>query len=192
VDLPLIEIVLLAGGEGRRLGGLPKPLLRGPDGRTLLERALWAYRAYGVAWVVAPQVLHPPLRAVSPSFRLLDDPGEGPAVALQVVWPALSAEWIWVAAADHPDPEVRLVERLRLAAAGHAGAQVLRQGIAQPMPGIYRRTAWAGPARSLRALFAPLDLAQIDEAELTPSERASLEDVDLPTDVSRHGLLRPG
>lgn len=191
MDLPLIEVVLLAGGQGRRLGGVTKPLLRGEDGRTLLERALWAYRAHGPAWVVAPRALHPRLEG-SGALRLVDDPGEGPAVALQAVWPALSSEWIWVAAADHPNPEVQLMERLLRAAAGRAGAQVVRQGIAQPMPGIYRRTAWAGPARSLRALFAPLDLVHVDEGELTPRERASLDDVDLPTDLSRHGLSRPG
>ena len=113
-------------------------------------------------------------------------------MAPQSGWPFSSAEWIWAAAADHPDPEVSLIERLRSAAGGRAGAQVVRGGIAQPMPGIYRRTAWVGPARSLRDLFGPLDLVRIDEAELTPSERASLEDVDLPMDLSRHGLSRPG
>lgn len=192
MDLPLIEVVLLAGGEGRRLGGVTKPLLRGPEGQTLLERALWAYRAYGVAWVVAPKGLHPQLLGASSSLRLVEDPGEGPAVALASVWPALSAEWIWVAAADHPDPAASLIPRLLSAAEGRAGAQVVHGGIAQPMPGIYRRTAWGRPARSLRDLFGPLDLARIDEAELTPAERASLLDVDLPADLSRHGLSRPG
>lgn len=210
MDLPLIDVVLLAGGRGERLGGVTKPLLRGRDGQTLLARNLEAYGSAGRVVVLAPAPLHEALSAalaLAPGGRtfgavpplasghrveLLEDPGQGPGQALAAALPHLRGEWTFLAAADHPAPAARLCTRLYQAAQGRDGAQVFSGGQAQPMPGMYRRAALKQPARSLRAWLAALDLSVLGAESLTPEERAALVDVDTPEDLARSGLLPPG
>jgi molybdopterin-guanine dinucleotide biosynthesis protein A len=188
--------VILGGGDGARLGGVDKPLLQLADGTTFLERALLA--AGEGAVVLAPLAKQAALREVAPNAIYLDDPGEGPAVALGLAAAQLDSEWIVLWAADHPHPSSALVARLAALAEGHDGAIVVTEQD-QPIPGVYRRTAVlraCDPSvRSLKALLAHLSVARIDRAVLDPAERAALEDVDLPEDLLRLGARlapRPG
>ncbi len=82
-DSRLAAAVVLAGGRGRRLGGVDKPALNA-GGRTLLQRALDAVTG-------VPVVVVGPDRGLSDLVRTVreEPPGGGPAAALATGWLAL-------------------------------------------------------------------------------------------------------
>lgn len=183
------DLVLLAGGRGRRMGGVVKPLLRGVDGRTLLERALDALPARR-AIVVAPEDLHPPLREAAGSATLIADPGAGPAPAILAAARASTASRLLVVAADHPHPSPSLARRLL--AAGTSAWVVTSRG-PEPLFTVAERAALLHvdpPPRSARDLFAAVGPATVRFEELDWDERRGLEDVDAPEDALRAGLRR--
>jgi Molybdopterin-guanine dinucleotide biosynthesis protein A len=113
------DAIVLAGGAGRRMGGIDKPALR-VGGATLLDRALVAVA--GAARVVVVGPARPVSRAVR--FCLEDPPGGGPVAALAAGVPLTGAEVVVVLAADLP--RVAPAVPLLLAAVPASGVAVLR------------------------------------------------------------------
>jgi len=189
VDLPVSSIprdditaVILAGGQGSRLGGKVKPLLRKADGTTLLantERLLMPLVAKGI--IAATEATSEALSRHT-DWPLVLDPGEGPAVALRHAAGHVDTPWLLLAAGDHPNPNAGLVAALLAAATPDAPA-VMFEG--QPQWALYRTAAvraYRGEGRGLRRLAAALGAVQL---ELGAEHLAALEDVDTKDDCAR-------
>lgn len=179
------DAVVLAGGSGRRMGGLDKPDLR-VGGQTLLDRALAA--VVGAATVVVvgpPRGLPPPVREVREQ-----PPGGGPAAALAAGLQEVGSPWAAVLAADLPHVRAELVTALRAAAAGHDGALLVDdEGRDQVLTGVWStavlQRAAAGrdlAGAPLRVLLDGLDVARLPAAELG---LAGWADCDTPEDLAR-------
>lgn len=151
-----LALVVFAGGEGRRLGGLDKARLLDTRGRArlgaLFERigpAVLASRlaASSEATRVEGVVLTRAGRraahaALCPDdTRFIVDPGGGPGRALAAALPALEAEWLWLVGVDQ---HALGPEALEAAWARRAEADVvlpLADGYAQPLGALARRAA---------------------------------------------------
>ncbi|ACV78674.1 molybdenum cofactor guanylyltransferase [Nakamurella multipartita] len=177
--------VVLAGGRGRRLGGVDKPALRIGE-RTLLDVALAA-----VAGV--PTVVVGPDRDVPPGVLVVreDPPGGGPAAALAAGVAALPARpsqaLVVVLAADLTAIDAATVAAL-CARVGRTGAVLLDgEGRSQWLAGVWRWGALTGALRqqpswhqrSVRDLLGPLDPVPVAGRE------DATADVDTPEDLRR-------
>lgn len=99
-----VDLVVLAGGRGSRLGGQDKAALV-VGGRPLLERVLSDVDLGGRVAVVMPGELPPGIPRPERVIRTLEDPPDGGPVAgieagLTVLAPG--APWVAVAAVDQP------------------------------------------------------------------------------------------
>lgn len=181
-----VAAVLLVGGEGRRLGGIAKPLLV-LDGRTLFDRAVEAVSAVGARPIVA---VGPVLDETAPVFWVREEPPlGGPAAALAAGIRDIRSEWVYLLAGDLVRPEA-IVERLaaRLAEGTDAeGVAFTAEGREQWLAGVYRaasvRRALAQlgspEGASLRAVLGGLAIDWIvDEDGVT-------RDIDSPADLDR-------
>lgn len=187
--VPPWSAVVLAGGTGRRLGGVDKPALV-VGGRTLLDRAVAACR--GATEIVAVG----PARPTSAAVRWTREkpPGGGPVAALAAGLTALggSPAVVAVLAADLPLISPGLVERLvdQLADDGDgsvdAVAVVDGDGRVQPLVAAYRRKPLAAAlgalgdphGRALRDVLSRLKLG-------TLADDAAASDIDTPGDLAR-------
>ncbi|WP_240615723.1 molybdenum cofactor guanylyltransferase [Nakamurella deserti] len=180
---------MLAGGAGRRLGGVDKPALV-VDGRPLLDRALDALGGTVPAVVVGPA--RPTARPVT--FTAEDPPGSGPAAALQAGVAALPDlppdAVVGVLAADLPAVTAATLRRLTGALAGAAdtdGAVLVEDAREQLLLSVWRvgalaaacsqRPSWA--EASVRSLLAPLRRVAVSAAD---DEAA---DIDTPEQWER-------
>jgi molybdopterin-guanine dinucleotide biosynthesis protein A len=204
--------VIVAGGQGRRLGGRDKPALV-VHGRALLDRALDAVSGVPVVVVGPPRTL--PAGAVGAAE---DPPGGGPAAAVAAGFaalPELPADAIVaVLAADLPGIDASTLARLCAAllagsgdpdsadpdsgsgdpdsadtySADPGGAVLLDpSGHRQYLIGVWRRGRLAAAiTRRPRWHDAPLRdlLAPIRVVEVTGSDREAA-DIDTPADLRR-------
>ncbi|MFJ2609542.1 DUF6457 domain-containing protein [Streptomyces sp. NPDC087425] len=136
------DVVVLAGGAARRLGGADKPGVR-VGGRALLDRVLAACADARTAVVVAD-----PRPTVRPVRWTREDPvGAGPVAALDAGLRHITAAHVVVLSADLPFLEKatvrRLLTTLRAAGEGRAdGALVVdADGRDQPLVAAYRTGA---------------------------------------------------
>jgi molybdopterin-guanine dinucleotide biosynthesis protein A len=190
-----VELVILAGGRGTRMGGVVKPLLRRDDGRTILDgidRALSPLCARTL--LVAPADL---LRVLDPDGRFIQvaDSGDGPASALVTAARVAQAEWLFVVAGDQPRMSAALFARLMGEAASAALDAVVAHvgGRPQPLGALYLRTALLAmpqpaPASLQGVLKCLFRTRVVDALTLSADERAALEDVDTPADAARLNL----
>ncbi|MGA5268173.1 DUF6457 domain-containing protein [Streptomyces lydicamycinicus] len=188
-DLTDHDVVVLAGGAARRLGGADKPALS-VGGRPLLDRVLAACPDAATAVVVGPA--RPTARAVV--HALEDPPGGGPLAALDAGLRHTTAPTVLVLSADLPFLTAATVRGLLAAthppgAAGpggrpapHDGAMLRdASGRDQPLVAAYRaeplrralariRAAHGGLAGlPLRALLAELALERVPDPTATAS-----------------------
>jgi len=167
---PRLAAVVLAGGTGRRLGGLDKASIE-VGGSTLLELALRATASAAEVVVVGDEV--PTSRAVTWSRE--DPPGGGPAAGLLAGWDPLAAppDLVCVLAVDMPGFTDSTLTRLQgaLASSGADGACLVdERQREQWLAGLYRYDALAAarPPRpdvehgmSVRRLVRGLRLAPV-------------------------------
>lgn len=190
MGVPPFDAVVLAGGSGRRLGGVDKPSLQ-VAGSSLLERVLAAVAGAERVVVVGPQ------RALPPAVVQVCEqpPGGGPGAALVAGLLHVSAPAVAVLAADLPSIGVPVVDALREAAYGHDGALLVDDdGIDQVLTGVWStaalRTALAGHDlvdRPLRPLLRPLSVVRVRAAD---AGAAGWRDCDTPDDLARARVLR--
>jgi molybdopterin-guanine dinucleotide biosynthesis protein A len=184
--IPRCGLALLTGGRGERLGG-PKHDRSHPLGGS------WGGHLVSVFRSVVPdgpvQIIGEPLPDY-PDLPRLDDPREGPAVALRT-WaasgPPPARRW-WVAGCD----QVRWTDKAfsswlaEAEAAGEAWSVTVRDGHRQPLGGFLASALLpelAGlEAKSLRRLMDGLPLRELPGAEWAG------DDIDTPEDLA--GLRR--
>jgi molybdopterin-guanine dinucleotide biosynthesis protein A len=184
------DLVVLAGGGGRRLGGVDKGALV-VAGQSLLDRVLLA--GVGARRTVVVGDRRPAVREVD--WVREDPPGGGPLAALDAGLAALAAPApdpagiVVVLATDLPHLTSADVDRLRAAlAAGRAcdaAAFIDAGGRAQPLAAAYRiapiRDALAGvgpvPGKAVKLVFNQL-------AVVTVPDLGAAEDCDTPDQLA--------
>ncbi len=188
-SLLVISAIILAGGRGRRLGGVDKPALVRGDGTALLQAGVDALKPLvddGV--VVCPAARQAHIEAALPrpeGFRWVADPGQGPVLAVYAGLASTAGDLVVWAPSDLVRPSPRLWARLiRVARADKAGAVVEAEGILQAALAVVPRASLpASPPRSLQGLLRSAGVTTISADELDPDERAGLRDVDEPGDL---------
>ncbi|HVM27863.1 MAG TPA: NTP transferase domain-containing protein [Mycobacteriales bacterium] len=184
--LPAWDAVVLAGGGGRRLGGVDKPAVA-VGGTTLLDRVLAALGGVGRTVVVGPP--RPTSRDVA--WTREQPPGAGPAAALAAGLALVSAPAVVVLAADLPFLDTETVRALRTAAGGADGALLVdHEGREQLLAGCWRTTSLRAAVeragdltdRPLRAVLGGLDRRPVRVLRDGP---APWWDCDTPDDLRR-------
>ena len=181
--------VIIAGGSGRRLGMVPKGLLRLGES-TVIERTLEEVPD-GPLFINANQ----PEPYEFLGLPIVGDlePGRGAPGGVVTALAVSATPWVLALACDMPGLRRESLERLLLAAAD--GVEVIcfeRGGDIEPLVALFRRTLlerWfeALPSNpSLRGLIRAARLKTLDLED--PSE---LESVNTPEDLGRLGVRRP-
>jgi molybdenum cofactor guanylyltransferase len=96
------EVVILCGGEGKRLGGVEKASIRFCGERLIDRLSVMSLKlASKLSWVerVPYQISDPKNYA---HFRVIDDPVGGGVGALIAALKSAKKEWVWVLACDLP------------------------------------------------------------------------------------------
>ncbi|WP_239617568.1 molybdenum cofactor guanylyltransferase [Cohnella mopanensis] len=185
--------VILAGGQGRRMGGVNKALLL-VGGETIIERQLRAVEQWTDEVIIVsndeglrarlPQTSN--LRIVPDSYK-----GEGPLAGLHAGLTAATRPIVWVVGCDQPFLDVASAVYLqeRLINGSYQAALPLIGGRLQPLHALYRKEAGAvaekllqAGKRKFMALLDQIDWCEIEEREFT-NEGLSLtftEDIDTP------------
>jgi molybdopterin-guanine dinucleotide biosynthesis protein A len=181
--------VVLAGGRGRRLGGVDKATLE-VGGRALLARVLDSVPDAGHRVVVGPGPLPRGARAV---LVREEPPGGGPVAALGAGLAAVRDPVVVVLACDLPfaDGAPAVLVAALAAAGADADAAVARDadGRAQPLMAAYRRDTLARvladleplQGRAMREVVARLRVRDVTASELPA---LALLDVDTPDDLA--------
>lgn len=179
--------IVLAGGEGRRMGGADKASLA-VGGLTLLDRVLAAAAPLCSRLIVVGPTR--PTTAVGVIFTLEHQPGGGPVPALFAGFgEATGAEMITVLAVDLPLVSTAGLERLLLAvtdANAGAAAAADERGRPNPLLAVYRapvlHAAFQVPPEARRGMAAsqllPVDTIVVD---LGPRETLNL---NTPADLA--------
>jgi len=184
-ELGPFDAVVLAGGGGRRLGGVDKAALE-VGGRRLLDRVLDAVAGAQSVVVVGP---HRPVER--PVLWTREDVvGTGPAAALGAGLARVTAPSVVVLAADLPHLTAAVVDDLRAAAAGADGAVLVdADGVEQLLVGCWSaaalRAAMTGrelAGASLRGVLRPLSRVPV---EARPDGPPAWLDCDTPEDLRR-------
>lgn len=159
------DAVVLAGGSGRRLGGVDKALID-VGGQDMLTRVLTAVAGAQRIVCVGPR------RDIDTSVTWCreEPPGGGPVAALAAAVPVLAADLVLVVAVDMPFVGTATVTSLLAAVGDLDGACAVDDaGRDQPLLGAYRRSRLAAalgglgePAgQRVRDVVAGLDLRRV-------------------------------
>lgn len=134
-----LAVVILAGGEGRRIGG-GKPLLR-LGGRSLIEHAIARARSWNVELAISVRSAD---QIDVPGIPLLVDPPglEGPLGGLASAL-SFGRETVLTIPCDAPFLPDDLPGRLAAALTGHAAALAASNGHVHPVCGLWRTEARA-------------------------------------------------
>lgn len=181
-----LAAVVLAGGAGRRLGGVDKARVE-VRGRTLLQRTLVAVGEASPIVVVGP-----PRETDRPVRWTRESPaGGGPLAAIDAGLRAIPEcrGPVAVLAVDHPCVTDEMVRRLLAAVRTEASTcgAVLDDGRMQWLLGVWQSAALRAvmpeqvSGRSVRAVLAELRPVRI------PAKGAEASDVDTPGDAQSFG-----
>lgn len=179
------DAVVLAGGGGRRLGGVDKPALF-VGGVSLLDGVLAVLADARRIVVVGPR-----RELEAGVVQVRENPaGGGPAAALATGLLEVRAGQVAVLAADLPQLTPAVVVALRSAATGHDGAVLVDDdGRDQLLTGVWTaallQAAAAGrdlTGAPLRTLLAGLDVARVPARDLG---LVGWADCDTPADLAR-------
>ncbi|MFG3496142.1 NTP transferase domain-containing protein [Streptomyces sp. NPDC047928] len=192
------DVVVLAGGAAKRLGGADKPGVS-VGGRALLDRVLAACRAAGRAVVVGGR--RPTVRPVV--WAREEPPGGGPLAGLAAGLRHVEADTVLVLSGDLPFLEDATVRRLAATLAGGSAEGVLSvdaDGHDQPLVAAYRTeplrrevallaTEYGSlSGLPLKLLTQELDLARLPTAPLSSFDCDTWEDIAMArARIREHG-----
>lgn len=194
---PDVTLAIIAGGQGRRLSGVPKGLLA-VHGRTVLERLLSQAPLFGDVLMVA-NVPEPYARF---GLRTVADvvPGKGAPGGVHAALVAARTPWVVAVACDMPFVSTEVL-RVLLDARDEGVDAVCFEvlGRLEPLLAAYRTTLAAGWGGSLREDPSLRQLLTHARARLLPEEALrvvdpklrSLVNVNTPEDLARHGVTLP-
>ena len=174
---------VFVGGRGERLGGTAKGMLRGPDGRTLIDRWRALLASLGVPVVLVGR--HAGYRDVDLE-QLADEPPEiGPLGGMVALLRRAGSARALALACDMPFVSSATVERLLGSPAGPAAIAPRRGDRWEPLCALYDAPrvlpiAAARAARGARSLQGLLD--EVAATPLLVDDR-ELEDWDTPEDL---------
>lgn len=180
------DAVVLAGGGGRRLGGVDKPALVVGE-RSLLDTVLLACAAASRTVVVGPE--RPTSRPVQ--WAREEPTGGGPAAALGAGLAGVTEATVVLLAADLPFITVDSVALLLASVEGDGALLVDDGGRDQLLCSAWRttalRSALAGQrlaGGALRSVLAPLSAARVSVPTIE-GRAAPWTDCDTPGELSR-------
>ncbi|QSQ21571.1 molybdenum cofactor guanylyltransferase [Pyxidicoccus parkwayensis] len=196
-EFPDVTLAIIAGGQGRRLSGVPKGLLS-VDGRTVLERLLAQSRHFEDTLLVA-NVPEPyarfGLRTVADVVRDKGAPG-----GVHAAMTAARTTWVVAVACDMPFVSTEAL-RVLLGARSEAVDAVCFEvsGRLEPLLAAYRTelaATWGESLKedpSLRQLLSRVRTRLLPEDTLraVDPELRSLVNVNTPEDLARHGVTLP-
>jgi len=196
VGYPEVTLAIIAGGQGRRLSGVPKGLLQ-VEGRTVLERLLELGPCFGDVLLVA----NAPEPYARFGLRTVADvvPGKGAPGGVHAALVASRTPWVVAVACDMPFVSREAVGVLLGAREGVEAVCFEVAGRLEPLLAVYQAAlapAWGEALEedpSLRQLLARF------RARLLPGEalRAvdpglrALVNVNTPEDLALHGVRLP-
>lgn len=196
-EFPDVTLAIIAGGEGRRLSGVPKGLLA-VDGRTVLERLLEVSARFGDVLLVAnaPEpYARFGLRTVADVVR-----GKGAPGGVHAALVAARTRWVVAVACDMPFISTEAL-RVLLGARGDAVDAVCFEvaGRLESLLAAYRAEladGWGEALEedpSLRQLLSRVRVRLLPEEALraVDPELRSLVNVNTPEDLARHGVTLP-
>lgn len=200
MDLPEFDAVVLAGGEGTRLGGAEKWAVP-VAGRPMLDHVLAAVRGARRVVVVGPPGVdaHEHLRVQE--VPALGGPAAGIAAGLAALLNPVAT--VLVVACDQPLAGLAIEDlRASLAAAPAADGAVLvaADGHRQPLLAVYRTAALGSaiarvnaerglPGASMKALVGPLVLVEVPDVHGAAQDGDTWADIDTLNERlgGRHG-----
>jgi molybdopterin-guanine dinucleotide biosynthesis protein A len=193
-----VTLAVVAGGQGRRLSGVPKGLLA-LQGRTVLERLLGLAPLFADVLLVA----NTPEPYARFGLRTVADvvPGKGAPGGVHAALVAARTEWVLAVACDMPFVSPESARVLLEARGPELDALCFTvSGRVEPLLALYR-TALAQPwgevlkqeDPSLRGLLARCRTRLLPEEALRAVDPLlrSLVNVNTPEDLERHGLTLP-
>jgi molybdopterin-guanine dinucleotide biosynthesis protein A len=195
---PDVTLAVVAGGQGRRLSGVPKGLLRVGEG-TVLERLLALAPLFAEVLLVA-NVPEPYARF---GLRTVADgvAGKGAPGGVHTALVGARTAWVFAVACDMPFVRPEAVRVLMEARGPEVDAVCFTvAGRVEPLLAVYRASlasTWEQALRegdpSLRELLSRCRARLLPEAALraVDPELRSLVNVNTPEDLSRHGLALP-
>jgi molybdenum cofactor guanylyltransferase len=190
--------VLVAGGQGSRLGGLAKGLLR-LDGEPIAGRAL---RLFGELFSQSLLVANDAAPYAALGVRTTPDvvPGRGAPGGLHAALSAARTDWVFAAACDMPFLDAGQIAWLAAQREGATAVAVVWRGRLQPLHAFWSRACLPTVDRMIREgepsmwrLATAVGARLVDEAAwrvVDPDGRA-FENVNTPEDATRLGLVAP-
>lgn len=194
---PEVTLAILAGGQGRRLSGVPKGLLE-VEGRTVLERLL----ALGPCFEEVLLVANAPAPYLRFGLRAVADgvPGKGAPGGVQAALGAARTPWVVAVACDMPFITAEVLRVLLGAREDGVDAVCFEVGgRLEPLLAAYRTAlapAWGAALAaepSMRELLSGVRTRLLSEAALRAVDPAlrSLANVNTPEDLARYGVALP-
>jgi molybdopterin-guanine dinucleotide biosynthesis protein A len=194
---PDVTLAIIAGGQGRRLSGVAKGLLK-VEGRTVMERLLALSPGFGDVLLVA----NVPEPYAELGLRTVRDevPGKGAPGGVHAALVAARTPWVLAVACDMPFIQPEAVQVL-MEARGDAVDAVCFEvaGRLEPLFAVYRKALaedWGvalGEDPSMRQLLSRSRTKLLPEEALRAVDPRlrSLVNVNTPEDLARHGVTLP-
>ena len=195
-------LAILAGGKGKRLGGVPKGLIT-VGGKTVLERQLDLLPSFAEGLVVAVDPApYAALLAAHPEVRVVPDaiPGKGAPGGVHAALQAARTDWVVAIACDMPFVTAKVVGVLLAERAPDVDVVAFQAGgRLQPLLAAYRASlhpAWGRalsadpPLRLLLGKFRARFLPEERLRQVDPGLKA-LESLNEPRDLERVGAALP-
>lgn len=193
-----VTLAILAGGAGRRLGGVNKALIQ-IGGRTVLQRVLaLAPLCASAVMVVRDAAVWPDAPVPLVADRVFDKGAPG---GLHAALEASSTPWVLLVACDMPFIAPAFIQTLAgLRRPGLQWLCVEQDGRLQPMPGLYHRTLFPTlDARlpsdpSFREVLSSAPGQRVAPAAFaaTDPELKSLRSLNTADDLVWAGAVLPG
>ncbi|MCP3063515.1 molybdenum cofactor guanylyltransferase [Myxococcus sp. K38C18041901] len=196
-EFPDVTLAIIAGGQGRRLSGVPKGLLE-VEGRTVLTRQLALSPHFGDVLLVA----NVPAPYAGYALRTVADqvPDKGAPGGVHAALTASGTRWVVTVACDMPFVSMEALRVLLDARGEDVDAVCFEvEGRMEPLLAVYRAElaphwrALLPEDPSLRLLLSRFRSRVLPESALRavdPTLR-SLVNVNTPEDLSRHGVSLP-
>ncbi|MBV8725535.1 MAG: molybdenum cofactor guanylyltransferase [Candidatus Eremiobacteraeota bacterium] len=181
-----LDILLLAGGAARRF---PGKLMQRVDGVPMLQRTYEALKTTGRRiWIVADGPLPAGVNAAIDAPLLVDRiPYRGPLAAICDACGAVRCDYVFVAAADMPELQACVVERLaEVRRPGDEAVVPIHGGSIEPLAALYRRSALLDACPALRNNDTHSMHALIERlaTRFVPLPAAYFTNVNRPGDLS--------